>query len=183
MEDLKVILSQLHEESQALMQAALAYAGDEVERAAQAGDLEERLEALREHYELAAADRPELTVLWQAIERDLIFVQFAATEEQPEPADEQPEPANQVASEATAINQAAFALAKAVVRGEISQEDCQASVRELDQRIQGLVGKPGQESPEVQAALAEADLDLTYAYEGGKGAMSLRMAQFLQASE
>ena len=176
MDDLKKLLTQLHEESQALMQAALAYAGDEAERAAQASELEKRYEALRTQYELVAADRPELTVLWQAIERDLIFVQFAATEEQAEPAD-------QVASEAAAINQEAFALAKAVKRGEISQANCQAKVRELDQRIQDLVGQPGQESPDVQAALAEADLDLTYAYEGGQGAMSLRMAHFLQASE
>ena len=176
MDDLKTVLSQIQKESQSLMQAALAYSGDKVERAAQADDLAERLQALQERVEGAAADRPELTLLWETIERDLIFVKFAATEEVPEPAD-------QVASEAAAINREAFELAKAVVQGQISPETCQAQVRQLDQRIQDLVGKPGQESPEVQTALAEADLDLTYAFAGGKGATSVRLARYLQTIE
>ena len=43
-----------------------------------------------------------------------------------------------------------------------------------------LAHRPGNEAPEVQKALGDADLDLTFVYDGGKGPMSLRMHRFMQ---
>jgi hypothetical protein len=175
MSDLKSTLNEIREETRRMTQAALDESGDPAVRAERARELDEQLQATREELEAAGPERDQLEAVWSAIERDLIFLQFDAGQDEGEES-----PAGDTVARALAINREAFELAKGVIHGRIDQQERQDRVRELDDRMQGLVGLPGQDSPEAQHALSEADLDLTFAYEGGKGAMSLRVQRYLE---
>jgi hypothetical protein len=67
-----------------------------------------------------------------------------------------------------------------MVGGQVDQSKLQEKVLELDKRLKELAHLPGHEAPDVQKALGDADLDLTFVYAGGKGAMSIRMHRFMQ---
>jgi hypothetical protein len=179
MNDLKETLSSLHDETQAMVNEALDNAGDPSHRGAHAQELEKKLQTLREELDKSDQAQDELEIIWQAVERDLIFLLFEAGEEQ-ETTETKEITADDVRSRAIAINTEAFELVKAVIHNQIDQEERQKRVRELDQRLVDLVGMPGRDAPEVQHALSEADLDLTYAYNGGVGAMSLRVNRYLE---
>jgi len=179
MDDLKSKLSDLYAETQSLTQDALEESGDADARAARARELDEQLRALRAELDQVESDQAELERIWEAAERDVIFLLFEAGESQEEPAQGEVT-AEDVTARAMAISADAFDLAKAVIHKQIGQEERQKRVQELDQRLVDLAGLPGQDSPEVQEALSEADLDLNFAYEGGSGPMSLRVHHYLE---
>lgn len=175
--NLKAELANMLEESQRLTYEELDGTGDKVKRHERAHQMCRCLEALREEIDaVPEEDRDELESLWQAVERDLVFLIFAADEEQAQ----EPEPVQDIVLLARQINLEAFELAKQVIHGQIGVAERQSKFYELDQRIIDLVGLPGRDEPAVQRILNEAILELNFAYNGGNGASSLRVQQYIQ---
>lgn len=51
---------------------------------------------------------------------------------------------------------------------------------DLDRQIRALAGQPGQDAPDVQRYLSDADLDIGFIYAGGRGASSVEAQQLIQ---
>ena len=172
--ELEQELTQLKSEADRLAEEELDETGNRTERYEAARALNDRLMSLRGQVDAApAVERAELDELWRAAERNLIFLLFAAGQaEAAAPQD--------LGSLARQLSTEAFELAQTMVSGQVDPSKLQEKVLELDKRLKELAHLPGHEAPDVQKALGEADLDLTFVYAGGKGAMSLRMHRFMQ---
>ena len=168
-------LTQLKSEADRLAGEELDGTGDRTERYKAARSLNDRLISLRAQVDSApAADREELDDIWQAAERNLIFLLFSADQAEAATPKDLPSLARQLSTEA-------FELGKTMLAGQVELSELQAKVLELDKRLKELAHRPGNEAPDVQKALSDADLDLTFVYEGGKAPMSLRMHRFIQS--
>lgn len=174
-QELEQELTQLENKAHRLAEEELDEIGDRTERYEAARSLNDRLMSLRGQVDSApAAERAELDDIWRAAERDLIFLLFAAGQAETAAAPQD------VSSLARQLSAEAFELARTMVSGQVDPSKLQEKVLELDKRLKELAHLPGHEAPDVQRALSEADLDLTFVYAGGKGAMSLRMHRFMQ---
>ena len=182
-------LTQLKSEADRLAGEELDGTGDRTERYKAARSLNDRLISLRAQVDSApAADGEELDDIWQAAERNLIFLLFSADQaetsaDQAETLADQAEAATpkDLPSLARQLSTEAFELGKTMLAGQVELSELQAKVLELDKRLKELAHRPGNEAPDVQKALSDADLDLTFVYEGGKAPMSLRMHRFIQS--
>ena len=168
-------LTQLKSEAHRLAEEELDETGNRTERYEAARSLNDRLISLRGQVDAApAAERAELDDVWRAAERDLTFLLFAADQAETAAAPQD------LTSLARQLSAEAFELGLTMVTSQVDPSKLQEKVLELDKRLKELAHRPGHDAPEVQKALSDADLDLTFVYAGGKGAMSIRMHRFMQ---
>ena len=179
-------VNSLRQELQELKEQAHQLALDELDdlgaallRHKQAYELNSRLEGLQAAIEsVPKSQRAGLADLYQAVERDMIFLISEAEAAQPGTGKAQ---TPNLPDRARQINAQAFELAQAVALHPEDAGKLEAQARLLDDQIKQLVGQPGYSEAEVQSLMSEAVQDLRFVRMGGRGPMSLRLHHFLQA--
>ena len=160
-----------------LVREELEETGDQAARNLAARQIMEKVPSLRTQVESAPEEqRPRLEILLRGIDHDLTFLTYTANQTAAKEAK-----TLDTVSIISQFSEEVFALAKAFVDHEIELADTQQRVKELDQRFKELAKLPGHEAPEIQRLLSEADLELTYIYNGGKGASSLRLDHYIHS--
>jgi len=169
-------LLKIKDEVHNLVREELEEIGDQSARSLIARKYSEEVPSLRTQVASTSEEqRPRLENMLRAIDNDLIFLLYSANQTASREAKAQ-DPINIIRQ----FSEDVFTLAKAFVNKEVSLTDTQQRVKEFDIRFKELAKLPGHETPECQRLLSEADLELTFIYNGGKGATSLRLDHYIQ---
>lgn len=170
-------LKQVKETVHNLVLEELEETGDQAARYQAARQIMEKVPSLHTQVESAPEEqRPRLEILLRGIDHDLTFLTYTANQTAAKEAKTQ-----DTVSIIRQFSEEVFTLAKAFVNHEIELADTQQRVKEFDRRFKELAKLPGHEAPEIQRLLSEADLELTYIFNGGKGATSLRLDHYIHS--
>lgn len=175
LETLTFEVIQLKNQIHALVVQELNQTGDPKTRYAEAGQLSTSIRELKKQLEtIPEPKRPYFKALFYQIDADLTFLEYAANK-----AVGQPELPGDTAAVIRQFSNDVFALAKSFLEGKITLAEGQAKVQEFNARFEEIAGLPGHEAPDMQRLLSEADLELTWIYNGGKGPTSLRLNRLM----
>lgn len=170
-QEIILVKNQIH----ALVVEELDQVGDPTTRYAEARRLALKVNELRSSLEsIPEKKRPLFQALFYQIDPDLKFLDYAAHK-----AETQPEQPASTAMVIRQFSEEVFALARAFLEGKITLAEGQAKVREFNARFDEIATLPGRDLPELQRLLSEADLELTWVFNGGKGPTSLRLNRLM----
>jgi succinate dehydrogenase flavin-adding protein (antitoxin of CptAB toxin-antitoxin module) len=174
-ETLYQTIEQLKATVHALAQEELAETGDTASRYQAVPNLVEEASSLNLQVATLPVDqRRRLENLLRTIDYELTFLTFSAGQ-----AAAKTEKTQDASDVFRKFSDEVFNFTKEFVDKKINLADAQRRVKELDQRFKELAKLPGHETPEIQQLLSEADLELTYIFNNGKGATSLRLNRYL----
>lgn len=175
LETLTKEIIQLKDQIHALVVEELDQVGDPKTRYTETRVLAEKVSDLKKHLEtIPEKKRPFFQAMFYQIDPDLIFLDYAANK-----AESLAETSTDVFGVIRQFSEEVFTLARALLEGKISPAEAQGKVKDFDTRFQEIAKLPGHETPEMQQLLSEADLELTWIFNGGKGPTSLRLNRLM----